>query len=235
MSPVLPQIHRMSPLVSPDNERSYFFFSPTSPTQSATFPPPPSMNVANRDSMPSPPRVPITPAPSPVPNAPALRASPSTRSTATVNTRQRNRSAALAALEGRGSHIHNPQHWRPRNFMSMSDDDDDEPQSGIDEEALRRKLLWVLNEEEGLVIPQDTENVKPPPLSASSNSPSPGRGRTERTSGSGRTTSSSTPSSSSKRSRRSTIESFFSPLTNFIDLKDDDLSTSWRSFVQISS
>ncbi|KAJ3481862.1 hypothetical protein NLI96_g7373 [Meripilus lineatus] len=178
----------------------------------------------------------MTPAPSPLPRAPALKASPSTRSTATINTRLRNRSAALAALEGRGGHAgsHRRHHQRPRNFMSMSDDDDDEPQSTyMDEEILKRKLLWVLNEEEGLVIPPETENVKVSP-SPYSSSVSPPRGRSECTSGSCRT-SSSTPSSSSKRSRRSTIESFFSPLTNFIDLKDDDLSSSWRSFVQLSS
>jgi len=35
------------------------------------------------------------------------------------------------------------------------------------------------------------------------------------------------------RRRSCTIESWFPPLTNFIDLKEDDAS-SWRSFIEIS-
>jgi len=35
-----------------------------------------------------------------------------------------------------------------------------------------------------------------------------------------------------RRKRRSTVESWF-PLRSFIDLKDDDLSWNWRSFIEI--
>jgi hypothetical protein len=35
-----------------------------------------------------------------------------------------------------------------------------------------------------------------------------------------------------RRKRRSTVDSWF-PLRSFIDLKDDDLSWNWRSFIEI--
>lgn len=35
-----------------------------------------------------------------------------------------------------------------------------------------------------------------------------------------------------KRQRRSTVDTWF-PLKSFIDLKDDDLSWNWRSFIEI--
>ena len=107
--------------------------------------------------------------------------------------------------------------------MSMSDDEDDD----IDEEALvrdvQKKLLSVLDEEEDVVIPeQRVPSAKSTPAQNSKrNSVS---------------VSAKTSSSGSKRSRRSTIESFFSPLNNFIDLKDDEGSSlRWRSFVEFSA
>lgn len=139
------------------------------------------------------------------------------RSTATVNTRQRNRSAALAALEGRGGQ---KRRSRPGNFMSMSDDEDEDG----DEEALvgdmQKKLLSVLDEEEDVVIPKQQIPVK--------STPAPNSKRNS--------VSAKTSSSGSKRSRRSTIESFLSPFNNFIDLKDEEGSSlRWRSFVEFSA
>ncbi|KAK7683401.1 hypothetical protein QCA50_013663 [Cerrena zonata] len=202
-SPLSPPL-RSSPILSPNHERSYFTFSPTSPTvTSYQFPPPPcALSTAE-----------------PKPTA-ALKASLSMRSTATVNTRQRNRSAALAALEGRG---HQKRRSRPRNFMSMSDDEDDD----VDEEALekdvQKKLLSVLDEEEDVVIPK-----RKTPSAKSTLVPNSKRNSVS--------ASAKTSSSGSKRSRRSTIESFFSPLNNFIDLKDDEGSSlRWRSFVEFSA
>ncbi|KAI0782697.1 hypothetical protein C8Q75DRAFT_737494 [Abortiporus biennis] len=245
-SPVLPQIQPTSPIISPTTASSlasYFSFpSPTFPTFSEALPspPPPSTAPHASRSLPSPPAVPASP------KQPTLKASPSLRSTATVNTRQRNRSAALAALEGRGpaaSRRVQRRRTRPGNFMSMSDDEDDEITPSMDQEAMFKdvhdKLLWVLSEEEGVVLPspnpsrredkkaslslETVVNSLPPP------SPTP-------ESTTPKTNSSSTGSSSTKRGRRSTIESFFSPLTNFIDFKDEESSRrSWLSFVEISS
>lgn len=131
-----------------------------------------------------------------------VRSRPSMRSTASFGTRQNNRSAALAALEGRVR-------TRPRaasNFMSLSDDEDD-MDVDADENISPAKhagLLAVLHEDEDVVIPARKR-------------PSP-------------------PASSRKtRSRRGTLESLLSPLTNFIDFRDEEGSTrSWRSFVEIS-
>ncbi|CAL1715546.1 unnamed protein product [Somion occarium] len=212
---------RSSPILSPDEERSYFTFSPTSPITSSFFPssPPPSASTQVTASPSSPSlKAPEHEQPSAPVNAPvSLKASLSMRSTATINTRQRNRSAALDALEGRGRR---KRRVRPNNFMSMSDDEDDDV--AVDEESLirdvQKKLLWVLNEEEDVVLPKSEISSK----RASMVKPD--------------STSAKTSSSSSKRSRRSTIESFFSPLNNFIDFKDDDRSSlSWRSFVEFSA
>ncbi|KAH8103841.1 hypothetical protein BXZ70DRAFT_1005403 [Cristinia sonorae] len=209
-SPLFSPQHRASssaPSVLSPDEDSYFMFSPTSPVAAA----------------------PIAPTPSP------LKASLSTRSTATVNTRNRNRSAALAALEGRGPRSLSAvkEDKRPGNFMSMTDDEDEEEDIQVD-------LMSVLNEEEGLVIPSASPTTPPQRLSVGGK-----RGRTptprdlkdqEETPSSQRESdlrTSSTPSS--KRSRRSTIESFLAPLTNFIDFREDDGGRGWRSFVEISS
>ncbi|THH28123.1 hypothetical protein EUX98_g6074 [Antrodiella citrinella] len=210
----------MSP-ISPEEGSSYFMFSPTSP-------------VTSQQSFPF---------HEPAPVLSSLKAHPSTRSTATVNTRNRNRSAALAALEGRGSPGRKDNFAsRPRNFMSMSDDEDEDEEM----QDVQTELLSVLNEEEGLVIPgttsgrvsqqsQPNTGVKrvraSTPLdefeqeAVSSSLPDNKRNSEIRTS--------STPSS--KRSRRSTIESFLAPLTNFIDFHEDETGRGWRSFVEVSS
>ena len=107
---------------------------------------------------------------------------------------------------------------RPNNFMSMSDDEDDLdditslsqiPRSPpTPATRLQSALLEVLQEQEDVVVP----------------SPSFAPGKQL-----------STPSSKKSRGRQGTLESLLSPLTNFIDLRDDDGSTlSWRSFVEIS-
>ncbi|KAI0628186.1 hypothetical protein C8Q77DRAFT_1220974 [Trametes polyzona] len=195
----------ISPMISPI-ERSYLAFSPPStPPATASLSSP--FEEAQRSL------------PASAPAAVPLRARPSIRSTVSFRTRQVNRSAALAALEGRSpATSHSRQRSRPRNFMSMSDDEDDgdaeeaenhgPPPSAPASVPSETSLLDVLHEEEDVVVPS-TKAQKPP--------------------------SSSTPVSRKSRSRRGTIESLLSPLTNFIDFRDDDGSTrSWRSFVEIS-
>ncbi|OCH84703.1 hypothetical protein OBBRIDRAFT_808047 [Obba rivulosa] len=221
-----------SPILSP-SEQSYFLFSPASPTAhnqltsisassvssgpvSPSFEAPPSYSAAIATSPASSTPSPLTPharalpaPPTPIVRVPSpLKPSTSMRSTVSHNTRQFNRSAALAALEGRAasrSPGHSP---RPRNFMSMSDDEDDgEPECEEDRE-LQDRLQGALKEVEEARM---------------------------RAAAGAKRQSVSTGSNSRSRSRRGTLESLFSPLANFIDFRDDDKSTlSWRSFVEIS-
>lgn len=95
----------------------------------------------------------------------------------------------------------------------MSDDDEEmETENDASFMDMQKQLLWVLNEEEDVVLPHNAKSSR----RQSSHGSSEGR------------------SSSSKCGRRSTIETFLSPLTNFIDFKDDDSSSrSWMSFVEI--
>ncbi|KAI0666904.1 hypothetical protein C8Q78DRAFT_1082787 [Trametes maxima] len=199
----------ISPLTSPV-ERSYFSFSPPT-TPPATAGPTASSPFEEAQRMP-------VSAPAAIP----LRARPSVRSTVSYRTQQVNRSAALAALEGRSApKSRSLNRARPRNFMSMSDDEDDgeadesenqapPPAATASNGAAQPSLLEVLQEEEDVVdrLPAPTAQKR---LSTSAQGPR------------------------KSRSRRGTIESLLSPLTNFIDFRDDDGSTrSWRSFVEIS-
>ena len=134
-----------------------------------------------------------------------------------------NRSAALAALEGRVERKARHRS-RPSNFMSMSDDEDDVDLDGTEGSSpvsssspmsapvltpIQPTLLEVLQEEEDVVVPQRAA-ASPKRIS-------------------------SAPGSKTGRSRRGTLESLLSPLANFIDFGDNDGSTrSWRSFVEIS-
>jgi hypothetical protein len=195
---------RSSPILSPGEYQSYLAFSPTAST-----PPLTGTSVADNESV-----IPNEPLSAPARvNAVSLKISPSCRSTASVATRQRNRSAALAALEGRAA-IRRRMSIK-RNFMSMSDDDEDDD----DIIEIEKQLLGILDEEEDVVIPE------PDRLAAVSN------GSKENVQESKR----SSMSSDSKRSKRSTLDSLLSPLTNFIDLRDDEVSSrSWRSFVELA-
>ncbi|KAJ8454421.1 hypothetical protein ONZ51_g13032 [Trametes cubensis] len=199
MSPV-------SPLMSP-MERSYLAFSPpNTPPATATLS---SFEEAQRSP------------PASAPAAVPLRSRPSVRSSVSFRTRQVNRSAALAALEGRVTPKTRSRHRsRPRNFMSMSDDEDESevddfrnqalpPASAPADSPAPSVLLDVLHEEEDVVVPTSGVSQK--------------------------RTSLTTAPRSKQRSRRGTIESLLSPLANFIDFSNDDGSTrSWRSFVEIS-
>ncbi|KAI0644340.1 hypothetical protein C8Q79DRAFT_1012131 [Trametes meyenii] len=196
----------ISPLTSP-GERSYFSFSPPNT-------PPATAAATSSSPFQEAQRTPVS-APAAIP----LRARPSVRSTVSYRTQQVNRSAALAALEGRSApKSRSLNRARPRNFMSMSDDEDDGEADEGENQAppaasngtAQPSLLDVLQEEEDVVdrIPAPTASKR---LSTSAQGPR------------------------KSRSRRGTIESLLSPLTNFIDFRDDDGSTrSWRSFVEIS-
>ncbi|KAH9889070.1 hypothetical protein C8Q73DRAFT_654738 [Cubamyces lactineus] len=195
----------VSPLMSP-MERSYLAFSPpTTPPATATLS---SFEEAQRSP------------PASASAAIPLKSRPSVRSSVSFRTRQVNRSAALAALEGRVAPKAQSRHRsRPRNFMSMSDDEDEsevddfrqaQPSASAPADTpAPSALLDVLHEEEDVVVPTPSVSQKRTSLSAAP--------------------------LSKQRSRRGTIESLLSPLANFIDFSNDDGSTrSWRSFVEIS-
>lgn len=210
--------HSAPALLSPPivaTEASYFSFAPSASPSPSIFTP----SLRSPSSLCSPSSSSFAPSPASTPSssstlkqfvsAPPLLA-PRRPSTASHHTRQRNRSAALAALEGRPARL--------RTFMNMSDGDDDDEELALDlrghvaadntTDDGRGSLIDVLAEEEDIVLPA--------PASLSSLSP-PRR-------------------PAAPRRRKSTIESFFAPLTNFIDLRDDESSRrSWRSFVEIAS
>lgn len=150
---------------------------------------------------------------------------------------------------------------RPRNFMSMSDDEEEEDEMELDEDQAMDvaentseenreggRLLSVLCEEEGVVVPSaslpsplPSPSFKSTSQSApASTSPSPSPSRSKRSSlslshslshsshsvaPSRRTSLTSNVETREKRSRRGTLESLFAPLANFMDLRDDDLET----------
>lgn len=101
----------------------------------------------------------------------------------------------------------------------MSDDEDEE--DGHVE--VEKQLLTVLAEEEDIVIP----------AAVRATTKENAAGRASRWESKRLSTSSD---SGARIRRRSTLESFFSPLTNFIDLRDDETSSrGWRSFVEFSA
>ncbi|KAH9931864.1 uncharacterized protein B0H18DRAFT_952536 [Fomitopsis serialis] len=219
LSPTSPS--RKSSMILPpeSSDHSYLLFSPTSPT-----------GLTRR----------AAPMPASAPAA-VLARSMSFRSVASVNTRLRNRSAALAMLEGRTGHAMT----RGGNFMWMSDDEEDDAEEqerervrsqGSDVGDVNNRLLQVLHEEEDVVIPHSPATsaarmsvpASAPARQTQESFPPSTRERSDT-----RSRSNSTPS---RMSRRGTLESLLSPLANFIDFREDDGSTrGWRSFVEFSS
>jgi hypothetical protein len=153
------------------------------------------------------------------------RLSVMTSSTVSTRVRKFNRSAALARLEGRSKSADLPQ-VKPlslRNFMSMSDDEDevDSDLDLLDSDDEKSQLSNAILEFEDVIFPS---SLLSPPKAV----PLP-RG------------SSSTPSQSSSSRRRkyhkhSTTKDWF-PLKSFIDLHNDDDSSSWswRSFIEVAN
>lgn len=123
---------------------------------------------------------------------------------------------ALACLEGRSRAANRiPRSNLRRNFMSMSDDEDDEAKVLSSKENTPIQVedfgAFADIEDEGDAIMPSCNHLSQKPATFP------------------RSVSVSQPP---KRQRRSTIESWF-PLKSFIDLKDDDLSWNWRSFIEI--
>ena len=156
---------------------------------------------------------------SPLPDSPTLSRGPSLRTIASGSTssetKRVNRLTALACLEGRGR--------SPRknhsNFMSMSDDEDEDDtiapshSPSADHETSRGLSIITVGN-----VPSTSEDFDPFALdSAVASSPQQSKMASVRS-----------------RHRSRTMESWFPPLANFIDLRSEEDPPNWRSFIEFS-
>ncbi|KAG2749599.1 hypothetical protein P692DRAFT_20863828 [Suillus brevipes Sb2] len=171
----------------------------------------PSPKPAPASTLPELPTSPPKPLPS---SAPLLSPKGSSLRSSSITSHQRRKSRmdALACLEGRSRANRIPRSNLRNNFMSMSDDEEEEAK------AQGNPCIQVEDfgsfadiEDEGDAVVPSPKHFPPKQTSFP------------------RSVSVSQPA---KRQRRSTVESWF-PLKSFIDLKDDDLSWNWRSFIEI--
>ncbi|KAG1735498.1 hypothetical protein EDB19DRAFT_1910570 [Suillus lakei] len=196
--------------------------SPKPAPISSTLPEPPTS--LDRAPKSSPPSKPLPSATNPSFSTPLLSPTSSSgkgsslrSSSITSHQRRKSRMDALACLEGRSRAANRiPRSSLRNNFMSMSDDEDDEskafPSPG------NTPFIQVEDYGSFADIEDEGDAVLP-----SSKYLSPKQATFPR---------SVSISQPAKRQRRSTIDTWF-PLKSFIDLKDDDLSWNWRSFIEI--
>ena len=173
----------------------------------------------------------------PLPDSPTLTRRPSQRTVASKSassaslsikseTRRMNRLAALACLEGRESSSAGTSRKRHSNFMNMSDDEDEDdyPASprrpSTDPETSRRlSAITASNISMLTITPSDEKEAEP--LSSDL-----------------RVAQSSHQSKMApikNRHRSRTMESWFPPLANFIDLRNEEDPPNWRSFIEFST
>ena len=153
-------------------------------------------------------------------------ATKATSSSVSTHVRKSNRSEALARLEGRSKHrpitLH-IRHVKPQkyNFMNMSDDEDDEDDTDLEGPNFDHDFEDVFSNP--VLEPEDV--VLPPFLQAPGSAPLPSQN------GSFLAT-----SSLSVRPHKTLVSSTL-PLTSFMDLHNDDDSSSWvwRSFIQVAN
>jgi len=154
----------------------------------------------------------------PLPDSPTLARGPSLRTLASKSTssaslsikseiKRVNRSAALACLEGRGPPPARILRKSHPNFMSMSDDEDED-------ESLALSPTREANKGFSAIIPSNTPSSEAEPFSSDQQSKM-------------------APVRSRHRSR--TMESWFPPLANFIDLRSEEDPPNWRSFIELST
>jgi len=148
---------------------------------------------------------------------PSLRTVTSTSSASlsiTSETKRVNRSAALACLEGREGSSTRILRKSHSNFMSMSDDEDEDdslapsPSPSLDQVASKRLSPIITSN-----IPSSGQKEAEPFSSDQQLKTAPMRNR--------------------YRSR--TMESWFPPLANFIDLRNEEDPPNWRSFIELSA
>ena len=169
----------------------------------------------------------------PLPDSPTLTRRPSRGTIASETTsvsiksgeKRVNRLAALACLEGRGDP--SPARTCRRchsNFMNMSDDEDDDEiptpsrRPSTDPGIARRLSVAVVDNVSILgIVPSDGAERQPSEIFVAQ---SPQQPR-------------SAPAKNRHRSR--TMESWFPPLSNFIDLRNEEDAPNWRSFIEFST
>jgi len=162
-----------------------------------------------------------------LPDSPTLTQRPSQRTVASISassaslsikseTKRRNRSAALACLEGRESPSTRTHRKSHSNFMSMSDDEDEDGfpapphRPSPDREASQRLSAITANDITFLAIMSGDEEVEP-------------------------FTQQSKMVPVKNRHRSRTTESWFPPLTDLIDLGNGEDPPNWRSFIELST
>ncbi|KAG1780835.1 hypothetical protein EV702DRAFT_1193662 [Suillus placidus] len=157
------------------------------------------------------------------PISPSGKGSSLRSSSVTSHQRRKSRMDALACLEGRSRAANRiPRSSLRNNFMSMSDDEDDETKALSS--LGNTPFIQVEDfgsfadiEDEGDVIIPSSKHISQKQKQATFP----------------RSVSVSQPVQR-QRPGRSTVDTWF-PLKSFIDLKDDDLSWNWRSFIEIGS
>ena len=165
----------------------------------------------------------------PLPDSPTLARGPSLRTIASRSassaslsirseTKRMNRLTALACLEGRGHFSARTPIKNHSNFMSMSDDEDEDypithsRRPSADKEASRRLSTMTASN-----IPSGGEGIESTPSDPVPPSPQQSKMASVRS-----------------RHRSRTMESWFPPLANFIDLRNEEDPPKWRSFIEFS-
>lgn len=172
----------------------------------------------------------------PLPDSPTLDRRPSHKTAVSISassasisvnseTKRMNRLVALACLEGRESSSGRRARKTQMNFMSMSDDEDEDeslassPRLPVDRVASHRSSMITASDISVLAIlssgDREVDLSPDPPVSQS---------RPQ-----------SKIASANDRPRSQTIESWFSPLSGLVDLRNEEDSPNWRSFIEFST
>ena len=172
----------------------------------------------------------------PLPDSPTLDRRPSYKTAVSISassaslsvnseTKRMNRLVALACLEGRESSSGRKLKKTQLNFMSMSDDEDEDdslvppPRPATDRVASQRSSTITASDISVLAIL--SSGGREVDLSSGPVAPQPPQ--------------QSKISLTSHRPRSQTMESWFSPLSNLVDLKNEEDSPNWRSFIEFST
>ena len=165
----------------------------------------------------------------PLPDSPTLDRRPSFKTTVSISassaslsvnseTKRMNRSVALACLEGRECSSGRTPRKSQLNFMNMSDDED-EDDSFADRVAIQRSSTITASDLSVLAILSSggrEASLSPDPLvSQSQQQPK--------------------IAPTGNRPQSQTMESWFSPLSSLVDLRNEEDSPKWRSFIEFST
>ena len=173
----------------------------------------------------------------PLPDSPTLTQTPSQKTVASSSassaslsikseTRRMNRLAALACLEGRETSSTGRSRKSHSNFMNMSDDEDEDdypasPRRPFTDPETSRRLSAITASNISTLTMMSSGEKEAEPLSSdmllaqSSHQPKMAPIR--------------------NRHRSRTMESWFPPLANFIDLRNEEDPPNWRSFIEFST